>query len=272
MTLGELGMDLYDGIYSPRAADGNIVPTGIRYDPAAMAQLTEPVVARITEPVKDVRDFMEKHGYAPTGWVPALDSDGRISPIYQGPPVLDAVLTELGDDITEPSSEWDAGERIVNVITFEYPRFYVPASGIVESVDGLLVREVTQQYTDPASVDRHGEQEVEYDGRLFSAAGTAGAAAFGTERGAVLAAERWALVGARYANGAPAVYVNVMRAYTYHLRAGDWVLADMSWFPNLDTGRRGMVARCQIIAIRDLDCAWRGVLLELGDTAGEVES
>lgn len=46
------------------------------------------------------------------------------------------------------------------------------------------------------------------------------------------------------------------------LRAGDWVTVDLSWMPDYVTKRRGMQVCGQVIAINDVDCAWRVLLIE----------
>jgi hypothetical protein len=262
-TAGELLRDLYDGVYSPRDPEtGEVVPTGIRYDAAALALMTDAVCMRLTEPVDDLRAWAEKHVYAPTGWIPALDYDGRISPMYQAPEAnFVASATQLTDAITEPSTGWDAGKRIVNRVSFTYQRLYDP-TGDAEALDGIAVREVTQEYRDVTSELRHGEQKVEYEGDVFCAIGDADGAATGTELAATLAEDRWSHVGDRYADGAQAVSVAVMREYTYHLRAGDFVLVNHSWFPDSVTRRRGLIMGGQIVSIGDLDCAWRRVVVE----------
>jgi len=66
----------------------------------------------------------------------------------------------------------------------------------------------------------------------------------------------------RYSLGAPTMSVNVMRAAFPTLRAGSWVVLNLSWFPDYVTARRGLLGLAQVIAIGDLDCAWRHILVE----------
>jgi hypothetical protein len=259
MTSGELLMALYDGAFS------GDVDTGIRYDMGALLEMDEPVLMRITRPVTDIRAWAEKHIYGPTGWVAALDNDGQISPKFQGWPLPDddaeATITNA---ISEPSSDWNAGELVVNRLVYEYPRFIAHAAS--KSADGIVARAIEIEYIDAASIVRHDEQLVEYDGSAFGAIGdVAGFPVVEEEAGARLAAERDTYILQRFRDGAPAFYVPVMRSATANLRAGDWVDVDISWIPNLDTARRGLVARGQLFAIRDLDCAWRGLLIVFGD-------
>jgi len=268
LTAGEFAQNVYDGVYSARDADGAIVPTAIRYDPAAVLAMTDPVRMRITEPIKDARDWLEKYIYAPTGWIPALDRFGLISPVYQGTPDDLFSLPLIYDEITEPSPSWDAGQRIINIVRFTYQRDYLPEdSDNAETVDGLADRDVVLEFQDPVSVDRHGEQVLEIDGRCFRALGDGMgepvlAGGLSAELGYVLAFARRDHVLNRYALGAPTMQVAVRRDFTPTLRAGSWVRVWLSWFPDYVTGKRGLVTLCQITAIGDLDCVWRQVTME----------
>jgi len=77
-----------------------------------------------------------------------------------------------------------------------------------------------------------------------------------------IAQDRQAHLQNRYSLGAPTVGVNVMRSAVPKLRAGSWVVLDLSWFPDYVTQRRGLVALGQVVALGDLDCAWRHLLVE----------
>ena len=63
-------------------------------------------------------------------------------------------------------------------------------------------------------------------------------------------------------NGAQGVFIPVRRSFTSFLRAGDWVVIDLSWIPDYLTKRREGVFGGQILSIRDVDCAWRVLLIE----------
>jgi hypothetical protein len=264
LTLGELCERAYQGVYSLREpVTGALVPTGIRHDPAALALLTDPVLARLDEPVEDIRDMLEKLGYGPAGWVPALDLDARISPVSQIPPDEIGGLIVVSNPITEPTDDWNAGQRVVNKLSFTYPRFFVPTDPSVEvGGDGIAVRMITHEFVDPASIAKEGEFSVSYDGSLFGALGDGIGEAAGVEHGAILANARRLYVFDRYRNGAQAIRVPVHRRTTASLRAGSWVPVDLSWFPDYTTRRRGMVTGGQIIAIADLDCSSRELLIE----------
>lgn len=270
MTSGAFLKQLYDGEYSPPdPVTGEVVPTGIRYHEADLLEVgqeaPDTILLRITEPVEDLRAWAEERIYSPTGWCPALNNDGEISPRSQIPPATFEGLQEISNAITEPSPTWDAGERIVNVIRYNYPRHYRVDLDEAEAVDLLEVRDVVQEYRDEASITRHGLQVVEFDGQAFSAMGgndTKPIVEKTLEQGYRLAVLRRLYVFDRYRNGAPTLEVPVRRDYTWHLRAGDWVTVDLSWFPDYVTDRRGLITGGQILAINDVDCEWRVLLIE----------
>jgi hypothetical protein len=266
MTTGELLQDIYDGVYSrPDPITGEVVPTGIRYNEADLLQMTDPVLLRITEPVDDARAWTEEHIYAPTGWVPALDNDGAISPKSQVPPdSFDGELL-IDNSVTEPQPDWNAGERIVNIVTMTYPRYYTVDTVDADSIDRLKYREITHEWRDESMIDRHNIQKAEYDGSAFAAVGDEDAEPVLTlwdELGYGHALNRKLYVFDRYKDGTPIIEVPVMRDHCALLRAGDWVRIDLSWFPDHDTGRRGMYCGGQVLAIHDVDCAWRILLIE----------
>jgi hypothetical protein len=268
MTTGELLKDLYDGLYSrPDPITGEVVPSGIRYNEADLLEMTDLVLMRITEPVDDLRAWTEKYIYAPTGWVPALNNDGEISPRSQVPPLSWDGLLEVNNDITEPQPEWSAGERIVNVLTLTYPRYYEVDLADADAIDRLASREVSHEFRDESSIDRHAIQAVTYDGSAFAAVGDE----FGEpvltvrdELGWTHADNRRTYILYRYSDGARSIEVPVMRDECATLRAGDWVTLDLSWFPNTETGRRVLSGvGGQVLAIHDVDCAWRILWIEV---------
>ena len=244
---------------------------------------TDRVLLRQTEAVDDLRAWAEEHVYSPTGWFPSLNNDGEISPRNQVPPDDFAGLLQITNPVTEPQPDWDAGERIVNVLTYEYPRWYGipldqpeertathrhaklrnPPSG--NAVDTLSRRDIKIEYRDEASVTRHAIQAVTYDGDVFSAVGDIAGkplVSLEAEQGYSLTQLRRLYVFDRYQNAAPTIQVPVMREHCALIRAGDWVVVDLSWFPDYITKRRGLLTGCQVLAVYDVDCAWRILLLE----------
>jgi hypothetical protein len=266
LTTGQLLKKLYDGEYShPDPLTGDYVETGIRYQEEDLLEMQDPVLLRITEPVDDGRAWAEKMIYAPTGWFPALDNDGRISPKNQVPPLDFSPYLLIDNPHTEPQPDWSAGERIVNVIKFTYPRYYRVEAGEAESVDRLEARDVEHEYRDPASVDLHTAQVVEYDGSAFAAIGDEygqPVTSLASELGYGHASDRDLYVMHRYRHGTPIIEVPVMREYCATIRAGDWVRVDLSWFPEYTTQERGILCGAQVLAVYDVDCAWRILLIE----------
>ena len=268
LTAGELARNVYDGLYSPRDADGLVVPTGIRYDEAALLQMLDPVRLRLTESVTDARTWLEKVVYAPTGWVPALDEFGRISPVSQVPPTDIDTLPLVSNLVTEPSPDWGSGRRIINIIRFTYARDYLPEDTDVEvATDGLATIPITVEFRDEPSIVRHGEQILELDGSAFRAVGEPDGAAIGgltgDETAYQLALLRQLYVLNRYSLGAPSFTDNVRRSATPAVRAGSWVRVSLSWLPDYVTEKRGLIALCQVMANNDLDCVWRRLTMEV---------
>ena len=268
LTDGELLKQLYDGDWSPPdPITGETEPTGIRYQEEDLLEMTTPVRLRLTAPVDDLREWTEKKLYAPDGWCPALDNDGRISPRTQVPPATWSDLTDINNGITEPVPDWNAGERIVNVLDFTYPRLYRVEVGETEAIDRLAIREVKHEYreADEASIIRHSEQKVSYEGDAFAALGDVvgkPVMSLEDETGYQLSLLRKLHIFDRYKDGAQIIQVPVMRSATATLRAGDWVTVDLTWFPDYLTRRRRLITGAQILAIHDVDCAWRILLLE----------
>jgi hypothetical protein len=108
---------------------------------------------------------------------------------------------------------------------------------------------------------------VTYDGSAFAAIGDE----FGEpvltvrdELGWTHADNRRTYILYRYSDGARSIEVPVMRDECATLRAGDWVTLDLSWFPNTETGRRVLSGvGGQVLAIHDVDCAWRILWIEV---------
>ena len=142
-----------------------------------------------------------------------------------------------------------------------------------DALDRIAVKPVQLDHLSAESIWRHREQMIEYSGDAFAALGDERGALVEVEQAVALALERWLYIGDRYVNGAPAIEVPVMRSDTYMVRAGTWVIVDHSWFPDFVTRRRGLIMAGQVLAVRDSDCAWRGLLIEevLADLESEYD-
>lgn len=315
ISTGEFVVNVYEGIYSARDSNGDVVPSGIRYDQTAiLARMTDLVRIRLDGPIENAREWLETHIYAPTGWCPALDALGRISPVSQVPPDDLAIpgLPLIDDAIAEPSADWDAGQRIINSVRVKYFRDYSvgppdpPLFLIGQARQNLLQeQEVILEAQDPVSIERNGLQEIELDGSAFRAIGvqittlqeqlqqpvnrfgfsipfnfkhprpvtsqpiilsqTVGPVSgdIADELGWQLFQLRQTYLLNRYSLGAPSIRLTIMRQNSQPLLVGDWVRLNLSWVPDYLTGRRGLVGLGQIVALGDLDCAWRQVLVEI---------
>ncbi len=240
------------------------IPTGIRYTEADLLLMTNLVRARITEPIEDLRDWAEKHVYAPTGWAPSLDFNLAISPSSQAIPDSFDGLPVFDDDMTEPTPSWNAGETLINLLRFEYERWVAPILLIdqqAESIDQLEPRDVIYSFQSAGSVTRR-ENKEEYSGVMFAAVGDEQGLSVELEVGAVLAGDRKLYVFDRYNTGAQTIEIPVKRAVSKTLKPGQWIVVDLSWLPDYVLRRRGASWGGQIVAIHDIDCAWRIVLIE----------
>lgn len=283
-TLGNLLRALYDrslerapvipgsSLYDPAGLEdvGFEFGGGIRIDEAAFDLLTTPVLFRLTEAVDDGRAWAEEQLYAPSGWIPALDEQGRISPVSRARP--DAVtLPEVNNSNAEPAAEWDAGQRVVTRCRLSYRRYFKPTNPFIEKgPDGVAVRDVVLEYVDPDASLRHNEQLEAFDASLFGSVGDPDGtiADVGGEVGQVLGQGLLYEVLQRYRLGAPAFRVAVLRSSIPGVREGSWIPVDLSWLPTLGGPRRGLVAEAaQVLSIEDADCDWRTLLLEVSPVA-----
>jgi hypothetical protein len=305
-TLGDFLTDAYDGEFSPKAPsivppdpvlydEGTAISTGVRYDAAALALLTQEVNARITEPVDNLRSWLEDEGYAPSGYFPAFDRDLNISPLSHELPnaAVRAALVDINNDISVAVPGWSGGDKKINLIKYLYPRYFqnpVDANGFpVGNVDGLVEQEVEVWYvaangnlstavSGPQflasvsdSIDQFGERVQSFSTRLFGAAQAIGIPFdYTQEQGYQLAAEIADSLLPRYSFGAPLAVVPVRRSATSLLRPGNWTKVNLSWMPEYRTQRRGLSRYAQILGIRDLNCAWRELTLEMDAPIGSV--
>lgn len=278
-TMGELLADLYDGLlagapatggdlYDPAALDATVelLAGGLRYDATAIAALDLPVHLRETAPVEDGRSWAEQRLYGPSGWIPALDLSGRISPASRARPatVTNPPLTNA--DVA-PSADWNAGERTVSRVKYRFHRYFRPVFvGLFPpEIDGVAVKPIEITYLDAEAEAAEGAQVVEYDATAFSSIGdTAGNPIPGdVEMGSQLAQEARFEVLARYRAGAPAFRGLVRRTTFPLLRLGDWLPGELSWLPQRGNTVRGQdAAALQVIAITERNVAWREFLVE----------
>lgn len=263
-TMEPLAPEFYDpaGLNAEAAA----LAGSIAFDATAVAQLDSlDVLIRETEPADDARDYSESHIYGPSGWIPALDDEGRISPVSRERPTT-VTGPAINDSRTEPSPDWNGGEVVVTSIEVSYNRYFVPAEvlGIKTESDGLAIKKISQQYVDADAILTEGDQPQSYDGSAFSAKGDVnGNALPGAETGNLLAqAARYEIL-ARYREGAETMRVRCRRSTVPGIRVGMWCPASISWFPNTETGLRGLLMDAvQVLSVDNSECAWVYLLIE----------
>lgn len=287
---GDLIADLYDGhlsgidalseiarvneeLYDPAGLQAQallLTGGGVKYDAAAVAQMTDRVLLRQVKPVDDARDFAESKVYGPSGWIPALDGVGRISPVSRARPAsVDGPL--LNQANCEPTSDWNAGERVVSSVGLNYNRYFI-GEGVEVEADGLSVQPINLEYEDADAEATEGDNPVTYDAAVFSAVGdTAGQQLEGDAEAAQILAQnaRYDVLN-RYRSGAQAIRVRVRRSDAPTLRIGDWCPAQLPWLPNTYLGVRGLdLQAVQVLSIDDSEYAWRYLLLEESNIAGQ---
>lgn len=279
-TLGGLLAELYDGtlagapaqagdLYDPAGLDDTIalLAGGVRYDAAALAELDTPVLIRATEPVTDGRDWSEKMLYAPSGWIPATDIDGKISPVSRERPI-EITAGTLTDANSRAEPVWDMGERVVTGIVYRHRRYFRPTFvGIFPpESDGVAIRPVELRYLDPEAIGREGEQLIEFDATAFAAIGDSAGSTVGEEAGATFAHAASFEVLERYRIGARTFRTSVLRSVFPTLRVGAWMESELSWLPHHASGERGQATPAvQVLSIGERNAAWRDLLVEEAD-------
>lgn len=274
--------------------DGVPIPTGIEYDATQLALMTENVLLRQTEPVKDLREFNEKAGYMPSGWAPCIDRAGRLSPLHRAPPADFAATPLVNNAVVKPDTGWRAGETIINVIDATYRRLFAEptnAEGVPTGAgDAIEVQEVTLKWiwadgapvvvttTEPLarisqSIDKHGVRAIEFDAKLFSIDEFADIPfTVDQEEPYLMIQEQANLILPRYSWGTPVVNLETRSTALAGKRAGDWVRLQVSWMPEFQTQRRGLSRRAQIISLNPINCKWFGATYELDAWLEEIAS
>jgi hypothetical protein len=115
VTAGELIEDIYTGEYSeedPR----------VRFDQTSILALNTPVRARITAPVEDGREWIERNLYVAAGAAPAIIGGVVHAVTYELPPAT-VQLTEIGTAEADVVPGWAQDtDDAVNLVEVLYPR------------------------------------------------------------------------------------------------------------------------------------------------------
>lgn len=266
-TWGEYARNLLRGDYSSR-------DPRIRYDEAALLAIDTPVLIRHTEPVDDLREHFEELCKA-RGIAPGLNAAGEVTPVTADIPDPPVTLPVLDDDNCQAVPGWEHPiTGAVTVVEYEYPRFHrldevSDPLGERSAGDGLaaVTQPVRVEPIDSTLLDVMGEHVHEVDGWPFGAiGGTDGSPVTGDvsdENGWSQAYRTGHALIDRLMYGGQSSFVRAMRSDTdvAALTVGDWVLDQRSWAPNYAEGERGRNHLAQVVAIKDLNPAWREIRL-----------
>jgi hypothetical protein len=267
-TFGGLLAAFYDGTYSTDE-NGNPFDPRIRYDAAAVAALSTPCHARVTETTDDMRDWVEKNIYQPLGAAPAI-VDGLITPVRYALPAADAVLPVLDGAVVSAAGWEHTGSDAVNVVKVTYHRDYALGTegdprGDSSAGDGIATREVVIEERNEPSVALLGEKKLEISPVTLRSLG----GAFGTLLTGDVMDEAPAQLARALAHQALDRFVlggqHVTATTTEPLEAGDWALVKLAPLPDYRTLRRSLAADgvnvterlAQVVSVSRPNPAWR---------------
>lgn len=262
-NLGQLLKDCYDGVYSTEAPR-------VLYDSTAMtAFIASTPLARVkvTKAEKNMRDWVEKNVYKPTGSAPAIAPNGKITPVRYTLPDSGTSLIQLDDTNICEGSWRHSYKDVVNKIVFKYIREVSQTGKPVEKFFfDIPVDERDVEYVEVnTSAALFGPHTVEYDPETFRAWSNLGNSYVSgnivDEIGTQLAKARGKDILDRFSYGAQRFSVSVRRSATgmANLKVGDWIQIASSWMPDYTTGQRGINRIGQIVRIQDMDPATRAL-------------
>jgi hypothetical protein len=254
VTAGELIRNIYEGDYSeedPR----------VRFDETSILALNTPVRARITEPVTDAREWVERNLYVAAGAAPAI-IDGVVHAVTYELPDVSVEVTELGNAEADVMPGWaQSTDDAVNVVQVVYPRdrSVAPDEPGYDSVPGdrVVSREIIEKRIVPESISLLGEKRQTFRVDVLRAiGGPLGEPYSGDvadETGAQVAKRIGAMMTDRFALGGQTFVVMADRTLpdVEDLNVGDWVVVTTTWTPDYQTGERGGNRLGQIVARRD---------------------
>lgn len=254
-TLGTLLREIYDGVHSQGSP-------AIPYNEEAMAafEATTPRARLVlTEPVKDMREFVEKHIYAAAGYVPGMDTDGKVMPVnaWALPTDLTAVPIIYPESITQ-IGDWEHGdENVVNHVVYTYlresiadqkveivrkhRRFWpdknVKVTGTLSEWERYFTRPVIRDALDVESMLTFGDKKLEITPltiRSFGdAQGRSRSPETADEAGHQIAESISKHVMKRFKRGAPTYRARVRATdpSVKDLILGGWVRCHPTWMP-----------------------------------------
>jgi hypothetical protein len=255
LTAGELIKKIYDGDYSDD-------PPRIRYDESSILALNTPVRIRVTKPIDDAREWIEKNLYVAAGAAPAI-IDGVVHAVrYELPPAT-VEVAELGNAEVDVAPGWvQLGTDAVNVVDVTYSRDqsigqsdtgYSNAPG-----DRIISREIVVERRVPEAIALFGEKRRSFTLDALRAVGGEQGQAFSgdvaDEVGAQVAARIGQMMTDRFAVGGQVLYARADRteAAVDALQVGDWAIISTTWTPDYQARKRGGNRLGQIISRRDI--------------------
>lgn len=292
-TFGDLLLEIYDGEHSN-------FPPSIRFNRERLEQWAlETPRARfiLTEPVPDMREWVQENIFAPIGWAPTFDEDMRIIPSLWELPSNDQELVELDPDWIIPVGDlsYDTAS-IINRVKYTYiketllavdiPMFRIPVFGpAIQKVVTYLSSQLGSTWLRLAqeTVLRDyifsdsqflGEHMIDYKPVTVRSTGGLNEALMGLLSGVDTAdriADRVAHnVLFRFGWGACEFYAGVRSGmahgpgfdpYTLDLEVGQWVKCRVPYLPEFSTGTRQLYRYMQIKSITDPEIHYRRLRL-----------
>jgi hypothetical protein len=252
VTAGELIRDIYNGDYSDEDPK-------VRYDETSLLALTTPVRARITSPVSDAREWVERNLYVAAGAAPAI-IDGKVHAVTYELPDVNVAVTELGNAEADVMPGWSqTTDDAVNVVEVTYPRdrSIAPDEPGYDSVPGdrIVSRDVVAIV--PKIIPPLGERREAFRVDVLRAIGGPQNQPYSgdtaDETGAQVAQRIGDMLTDRFALGGQTLMVRADRRLSdvEDLNVGDWVVVTTTWTPDYQTGERGGNRLGQIVARRD---------------------
>lgn len=296
-TFGDLLKAIYDGDFG-----GTPVP----YNVAAMTSFAANTpTARfiLTEPVDDMRKWVEQNIYQALGYAPAFDEDGKIVPVPWTLPSDPTAVPVIESASVRPIGNWEHdSSSVVNQVEYKYVRegvetpektqyhkgrrkylFFGPRETTkIEDTrsewERYFVEDVIVEHVDADSVATFGYKPLKLAPVTVRALGFAdGRPREGNvmdETGARIAERLSTDLLFRFRTGAPGLEgdFSANDPVVRDLMLGDWVRVYVPWFPEYATGERGARRYMQVRSIDDTNPILRRIsLIDGGITDHEAD-
>lgn len=285
-TFGELLKDIYDGVQS-------VEDPRVSYNPDAMAAFAESTPeARVflTEQPENMLEWVQENIYAPLGYAPTFDEQGREVPVSWRLPKNTDSIPRISASSIIGISGWEHGaDSVINRVEFTHVREHLEPLRTIQEKKGHLwwkktvdvvdptddrapwervVRdEVHNDHVDVASVATYGPKKIVYKPVTVRANGKVDGSPIGgdaqNELGAQLSKELAQLVFSRAPNGMPRLTIKALASdlIVANAKAGDWFRVKAPAMPDYSTGIREGWLFMQAISISDEDPTVRAMVL-----------